>query len=264
MELRHGLECGPTTGRVLTGPHRAPRRPCTARSERHPECVAAVEAMARQCEALGHHVEEARPKIDAHGFAKHFFFVVCADTAAELALAEEVLGRRVKRTDVELNTWLFALAGRALGAGRLVTALARLRRETRKVAAFLGKYDLLLTPTMGRPPARHGELDYRGLELLMQQVAAWLGLGGLMTLDAVVDPAMERAFSYIPFTPVANVSGQPSMSVPLHWSADGLPIGAMFTGRFGDDATLFELAGQLEAARPWANRRPPVHSRPAS
>jgi Asp-tRNA(Asn)/Glu-tRNA(Gln) amidotransferase A subunit family amidase len=87
-----------------------------------------------------------------------------------------------------------------------------------------------------------------------------LRLGFLLRLPAAIDAAVRRIFAFIPYTPLANVTGAPAMSVPLHWNAAGLPIGAMFTARFGDEATLFRLAAQLEAARPWRDRRPPIHA----
>ena len=103
------------------------------------------------------------------------------------------------------------------------------------MSRFLTKYDLLLTPALARPPAKLGTLDLSPIDLAAH--------------------AREVA-SYSPFTAVANMTGQPSMSVPLFWTGQGLPLGSLFTGRYGEEATLLRLAAQLEQARPWAGRRP--------
>jgi len=111
---------------------------------------------------------------------------------------------------------------------------------SRRIAPFMQKYDVLLTPTVAEPPPLLGSFD--------------------STPD---DPmaGMRRAGLFTPFTPICNATGQPAMSVPLYWNAEGLPIGSHFVGHFGDEATLFRLAAQLEAARPWADRRPPISVR---
>jgi amidase len=112
-----------------------------------------------------------------------------------------------------------------------------LQQISRKVAQFFERYDIWLTPTLAEPP---------------------LPLG---SFDAAPDNLMKgfhRAIDYVPFTPIANATGQPAMSVPLYWNKEGLPVGMHFLGRFGDEGTLFRLAAQLEAARPWAHRRPPI------
>jgi amidase len=92
----------------------------------------------------------------------------------------------------------------------------------------------------------------------LRDFVAAAGLSFLLRLPGVVEMSVRKIFTFVPFTPLANVTGQPSMNVPLHWNAAGLPIGTMFTGRFGDESTLFRLASQLEAARPWKEKRPPV------
>jgi amidase len=99
------------------------------------------------------------------------------------------------------------------------------------------KYDLWLTPTLGEPP---------------------VPLGSFEPTPDNPRAGFDRAAEFVPFTPLQNVTGQPAMSVPLYWNEAGLPIGTHFVARFGDEATLFRLAGQLEEARPWAHRRPPV------
>jgi amidase len=108
---------------------------------------------------------------------------------------------------------------------------------SRDIARFLVNFDVWLTPTLGEPPVPLGTFDSPPENALM----GWM-----------------RAAAFMPFTPICNITGQPGMSVPLFWNADGLPVGTHFIGRFGDEATLFRLAAQLEAARPWADRRPPV------
>jgi Asp-tRNA(Asn)/Glu-tRNA(Gln) amidotransferase A subunit family amidase len=128
------------------------------------------------------------------------------------------------------------LAGRISGPD-YVLMLNRLHGISREIAAFFETYDVLLTPTLAEPPVKLGVLD-------------------MMSED--LDAYSERLWRFTPFTYPFNVTGQPAMSVPLAWNGEGLPIGVHFVGRYGDEATLFRLAGQLEAARPWADRRPPA------
>ena len=113
-------------------------------------------------------------------------------------------------------------------------------------------------PTLAQPPVPVGSLAPRGASAAIMRVLGRARASGLLKRLTSVDPSVEQVYAYIPWTPVFNVTGQPAMSVPLHWSADGLPIGTHFVGRYGDEATLFRLAGQLERARPWAARRPKV------
>ena len=116
-----------------------------------------------------------------------------------------------------------------------MTAVGYLQMMSRGVAHFFEQADVWLTPATAEPPLPIGSFDAPPGDPLA--------------------PIM-RAITFVPFTPIANATGQPAMSVPLYWNAEGLPIGAHFVGRFGDEATLFRLAAQLEAARPWAGRRP--------
>jgi amidase len=121
---------------------------------------------------------------------------------------------------------------------------------------FFEHFDLLLTPTIAQPPIRIGALQPSGIEMVMAKTINGLRAGWLLKTLKVAKALAAKTFDYIPYTPLFNVTGQPAMSVPLHWNEAGLPIGMQFVGRFGDEATLFRLAGQLERAQPWFDREP--------
>jgi len=123
---------------------------------------------------------------------------------------------------------------------------------------FFEEYDLYLTPTTAYPPARVGELQPSSPERVLMKVVNTLGLGGPLKASGIVDQMAKKGLERTPFTQVANLCGLPAMSVPLHWTMDGLPCGSHFIGPFGGEATLFRLAGQLEKARPWFAKKPVV------
>ena len=200
-----------------------------------PECADAARAAAKLCESLGHTVEEARPQIDAQALGLAVRIVIGANVRAALEARAAALGRPLAETDVERVTWGRVLEGVKFTAWEYARSIGIIHRTGREVARFFTTYDVLLSPTMCRPPQRLGVLNMSSTD-----DAAYL--------DAVL--------ASVGFTSLFNNSGNPAMSVPLATSRDGLPIGIQFAGRFGDEATLFRLAGQLEAASPWADRRP--------
>ena len=204
----------------------------------HPDCVAALDDAVARCDALGHEVVEAElPGLDDRVGAA-IGTVFNAATAWIVAYWTRRLGREPGPDELEPLTRAYADAGRGVSAADYLLAVEELQRFSRTVAAFLTDVDVWLTPTMSEPPARIGE------------IAAAPG----DPLRAIARGARTVAYPAV----VANITGNPAMSVPLWWNEDGLPIGVHFLGRFGDEATLFRLAGQLEAARPWRDRRPPV------
>jgi amidase len=226
----------------------------------HADCRRALLDAAALCQELGHTVEEADIEINADQFSYAFFTVICGSVAAGIERAAHAFGRRPRRDELEVATWLAGLLGAELSAGQAIAALQMLQDIAREAQRFFLRYDVLLTPTLGGPPLPIGSLEPRGAEALAHRTIANLGLGSVLKLKRVIQATVDRVFDFVPFTPLANVTGQPSMSVPLYWNDAGLPIGTMFTAPLGDEATLFRLAGELEVARPWAGRHPRVHA----
>lgn len=135
-----------------------------------------------------------------------------------------------------------------------------MHRAARAMAAFHAAYDVLVTPTLAQPPQRIGGLDLTRGQRVGTRLAAAVPLRRV--LDYIFDELSPRSFDATGNTMLFNQTGQPAMSVPLHFSADGLPIGVQVVGRFGEEATLFRLAAQLEEAQPWAGRLPPIAQEP--
>ncbi len=223
-----------------------------------PECRAAVEDTAALLAELGHEVVHARPHLEAGPFSEAFLTVLCAEVRSAIETGARRLGKRPRPRDFEPATWVMGLLGRSLPASALSRALDHLHTSARGVSRLFEDYDLLLTPTLAAPPPRLGELLPQGAEARFLQIAGKLRAGRLLDLLGALPKTAEKVFAFTPYTPIFNVTGQPAMSVPLHWSAAGTPIGSHVVGRFGDEATLLRLAAQLEAARPWADRRPPI------
>jgi amidase len=202
----------------------------------HADCVAAAKAAALLCADLGHLVEEADPAYDVEGLDANYNRVFAVGAAANIALRARALGKDPEAAGFERVTWAMVELGRRIGAPDYVMMINRLHGISREIARFFETYDVLLTPTLAEPPVELGVLD-----MMSEDLAAYT----------------ERLWRFSPFTYPFNVTGQPAMSVPLYWSAAGLPIGVQFAARYGDEAGLLRLAAQLEEARPWAERRPP-------
>lgn len=224
----------------------------------------AIERTVKRLAELGHQVEEIRPPIDGTSAAKSFFTLYAASCGGELEIAARTLGHEPTLDDVEQETLLLGLIGRkVLSGAQLSAAIRDLQAISRAMHRFHETYDVYLTPTLGKPPVPHGALFAKGLERKAQALIASRGISLAIKLPGMLDKAVARAYRFAPFTQIANITGQPSMSVPVHESADGLPIGVCYTARFGDEATLFRLAAQLEKAHPWKDRVPPIHARPS-
>ena len=225
----------------------------------HPECRAAVEDAAHLCETLGHSVSEAAPEFGKAALRRAYLAVVAVNTARAIDLCGELTARRPTRAGFERETWFLGAIGRHMPAHEYQAALDHLHVVRRSVAAFFERYDVLLTPTLAYPPVRIGELAPTG-----GQRVAMRALGSIPShrvLARALEQMAAEAFETSANTMLFNQTGQPAMSVPLWWSADGLPIGAQFAARYGEEGLLFRLAAQLEQARPWSGRRPPLTAR---
>lgn len=202
-----------------------------------PQCAAAARAAAALCESLGHDVEEAAPVLDTAALGQAAFVMMGASVAVELEDRARATGIPISLDVVERVTMLFHDQGATYTARDWVRASNAVQAAALTVAAFMESHDLILSPTLGTLPLR---------------------LGTIHLSPDDVQTFLRNITPFTPFTGLFNQTGQPSMSVPLGQSAEGLPIGVLFTARYGDEATLFRLAGQLEQAAPWAGRRAPV------
>jgi amidase len=224
--------------------------------EVHEDCRKGLEATVHLLEQLGHEVVEAAPQIDREAFAIAFLTMVAAETRDEIDWAAGRAGRKTSFADFEAGTSALALLGQAMSAGDYANALNYLMASARGVNRFFEGYDVLLTPTLAQPPVLTGSLQPSGAERFLVRLIGRLNAAWLLSALGTIKPVANKTFSFMPYTPVFNVTGQPAMSVPLCWNEAGLPIGMHFVGRFGDEATLFRLAGQLERAQPWIDRVP--------
>ncbi|MBE7448748.1 MAG: amidase [Kofleriaceae bacterium] len=226
-------------------------------AEVHPECVRAVEDAAALLRELGHEVVEEHPSFDADAFAVDFVHMLVGETAADVAESEALIGRRARPGDLEKETMVLARLGDAVSARDFALAARRIRRLGRQLAPFFARHALLLTPTLAQPPVAVGALASKGAEAALIEVAQRLPVGRLLHRLGALHRIAATAWSFAPFTAPWNATGQPACSLPLHWTPDGLPVGVQLVGRFGDEATLLRVASQVEAARPWKDRRPP-------
>lgn len=221
----------------------------------HPDCAQALEDAMRLCSTLGHDVSEAIPPFDRDALRLAYLTLTAAAAAAAVEHTRSLTGREPSPEGFEPETWFLAQVGRSLSALHLERARERIFATTREVAGFFEGYDVFACSTLAYPPVRIGELALgRASRLLLAGFRMYAPPRVIeLALQKLAQDSLERT----PNTMLFNMTGQPAMSVPLHWNAAGLPIGTQFVGRFGAETTLLRLAAQLEAARPWHARRPP-------
>ena len=202
----------------------------------HADCVAGAESIAGLCQELGHEVTEDSPKVDGERLFKAFGTRWIGFLTWAVKDWARRLGREPSEDLLEPATWRMYRNGLKQTSADYLLAVQDLQLISRDVAGLFDRYDVWLTPTLAQPPVALGYFDYAPDRRAVH---------------------LQRLGEYTGFTLIANTTGQPAISLPLHWTDTGLPIGIQLTGRYGDEASLLRLAGQLERARPWAGRRPP-------
>lgn len=225
----------------------------------HPACKKAVLKTAEILEDLGHIVEEAKPELDFEELAQSYIVAMFGEVNFFLKRAEKLLDRRVKKGDIEDTTWLIARIGEAVPIWKASWAKFVWDSAARAMGEFHKKYDLYMTPTMSYPPAKIGELTPSTFEKKIVSLIESLKAERLSFVIKSFENLAYRQLSRMPFTQLANQTGQPAMSVPLFMTKDtNLPIGVHFMAKFGDEITLLKLAAQLEKVKPWFDRMPQI------
>ncbi len=219
-----------------------------------PACVEAAEQAAKLCESLGHEVERAKPSFDRRALTRAYLLMVACGTAAIIRGRELERGRAASMAELEPKTWLLRIIGDAIGGGEYLLELGRIHRASTELLEFFDRYDVLITPTLAQPPLRVGEIHTTATERIGARV--FRAAPNKRVLMALLEQLAEDPLAPNPNTQLFNLTGQPAMSVPLHWDASGLPIGVQFAARLGEEAQLLQLARQLEQAQPWFERRP--------
>jgi len=233
------------------------RVPSAITAAPHPEAVAAVDATVRALTELGHHVEElTEAPFDDAVLAKDFLLTWFVHVAHEVAEAKRRTG--AGDDSFERDTLIMAALGRATGGVDYVAAVERRHEHARRLTTFFESYDLLLTPTLATPPPRIGQFDLpialqRGADVLIRTRTA-----RLLRHTRIVDDMVDQNLGWVPYTQLANITGRPAISLPLHQTVDGLPLGVQFVAPLAGEALLIRLAAQLERAVPWSDRVAPI------
>lgn len=223
-----------------------------------PEIRTAFSETVKLLTDLGHDVVDAAPRIDREAFSMAFLTVLAAELRADIEETARIAGVPVRAWDYDPSSFGLGLLGSAYSAAELTAAKRYLQSAARQISVFFESHDVLMTPVLSSLPVKIGALLPKPAEAALIRVLGALDAGWLLKAIGIAKPIADATFSFIPWTPVFNVTGQPAASVPVTVSAEGLPIGMQIVGRFGDEATLFSLAGQLEEARPWAGRKPAI------
>ncbi len=223
------------------------------------EARAALDDAVGLCAALGHEVADDEPGgIDYGAMSYALLLFFASQIGWQLGAGNPTPHKPIGHDDLEPATRAMLAIARVLALDELTTAVARQHELTARLTRFMERYDVILTPTLAAPPVRIGELGLSTSEKLQIEVLTRLRSPALIRKAA--RDISGRMFDWLPYTPIFNLTGQPAMSVPLWWSAEGLPVGVQFAGRLGEEARLLQLAAQLETARPWHDRRPPLAS----
>jgi len=217
---------------------------------------AALDDAAQLATSLGHHVEPVTLDIDFESLREAFLMIWSVSAENLVLKADQITGRKPNREEFEIATWAMGHIGRKFGERELPAALEAQRRVSARLTDLMTRYDAILCATLASAPIKIGEMQPTPLEKMQLRMVTTVPLEPLMR--KLLSEMSNKAFAWAGCTELFNLTGQPAMSVPLYWNARGLPVGVQFATREGGEATLFRLAAQLEAARPWFAKRPPL------
>jgi amidase len=218
------------------------------------EQINAVMNAAKLLESLGHEVSEAAPKLDGKAVARCYMGMYFGQVAADVSRISKLTGSAENL--FHADTRALALLGRSLSAEAYVAMRREWNDFARAMGAFHEAHDIYLTPVTAMGPAKIGALETPKFQQALVKLMIAMRAGKLLLKSGIVDKLAFDSLERTPFTQLANMVFCPAMSVPLHWGADGLPVGVQFSAKFGAEGLLLRLAAQLEEARPWAGRAP--------
>ena len=218
------------------------------------ENIKAIGATVTLLRELGHEVNEVELPYDKTLHTELLYTMVMSHTSATVDHISRLRGRQATVNELEPNTWLLYKLGKTFTANDVVSASLKWNKVARAMGDFHRQYDLLLTPTLGTRPFKIGALQSSAAEESALKVLNSLGISTIVKYTGMIEKISSKLYNWLPYPPLANITGQPSMSVPLHWNAEGLPMGVMFTGKMNNEDILFRLAAQLEQAKPWFDR----------
>ena len=219
-----------------------------------PDYISSTNKAAKLCHDLGHSVEPVSLKINGTEVALAYLIITAGEMAATIKRFSAAMHRKPRHSELETETALLCQIGEHISAADFAWAADVLETASRHVTHFFQDYDVLITPTLHAPAPLIGGLKPGFFEQGMLELLRHVPFAPL--LRKALEEAGAKHFSYYPFTPIFNISGQPAMSVPLYMDKQGMPIGIQFAGRYGDEATLLQLAHQLELAQPWVEKTP--------
>jgi amidase len=222
----------------------------------HPDSVKAVMHAANLCQSLGHHVEQARPQFSTEQMQTSFIDIILPNTSYLLEGIISQLATVNSKVIPSVVIKAYAKIGNSFDATQLLKAQEMQARLGQTMALFHQKYDIYLTPTLGLPQFKLGFFENSALEDFVLNVLTKILPGSLLLKIMLNDKKYQLALEIISFTILANVTGNPSISLPLYWNDDRLPIGCLFSANLGYEHLLLRLANQLEKAEPWVDKLP--------
>jgi len=224
-------------------------------TEVHRACQNAVYETVRILESMGHQLVEKTAPVDGKQIAKSYITMYFGEVGAELQSLEEILGRKTRRRDVEPTTWLLGMLGQSTSAADFVLSLREWDKAAMQMETFHEVYDLYITPTTAMLPARIGELDLGFFEKTLVALIDKFGVAKVLQKVGLVDSLVETSLKRTPFTQLANLTGQPAMSLPLYKTDDGLPLGVQVLAARGREDLLVRFASELEKTPQWLDVR---------